>query len=88
LKEANTTASKIEAVSNRFLKIKIKRLGYVSKDPYVEKAVCSQVPFFMFNPKCQATGDVKQLAVNLIDGKMKPPKGIDNFMGKLFRLFE
>ncbi|MBS3971205.1 MAG: MinD/ParA family protein [Clostridia bacterium] len=88
LKEANVTANKIETVSNRFLNIKIKRLGYISKDHHVEKAVCSQVPFTMLSPRCKASDDIKQLAINLIEGKMKPPKGIDNFIGRLFRLFE
>jgi hypothetical protein len=42
----------------------------------------------MLSPRCKASDDIKQLAINLIEGKMKPPKGIDNFIGRLFRLFE
>jgi len=87
LKEANLTANKIETVSNKFLNIKIKRLGYISKDHHVEKAVCNQIPFTMLDPRCQASNDIKQLAINLIEGRMKPPKGIDNFIGRLFKLF-
>ena len=87
IEEANATADKIETVSNKFLNIDIKRLGYISKDPGVEKAVYSQQPFVIFNPKCQAADDVKQLSKNLIEGEMRPSKGMDNFIGKIFKLF-
>ncbi len=87
LKEAQLTANKIETVANKFLNIKINKIGYISKDSAVYNSVCKQIPFKLSYPKSQASRDVEQLAKNIIDGVMRPPKGIDSFVGKIFRLF-
>ncbi|MEW6623099.1 MAG: MinD/ParA family protein [Bacillota bacterium] len=87
LEEAQSTARKIETVSQRFLNIKIKRLGFISNDEVIERAVRKQVPFTVLYPNSKASMDMEQLAENLIEGKMRPPKGVDSFMGRLLKLF-
>jgi flagellar biosynthesis protein FlhG len=85
--EARETAYKIEAVAQKYLDIKIKELGYVSKDAAVEKAVSKQVPFTLSYPNSRASLDVMQLAKNLTDDALAPTMGVHNFLGKLFKLF-
>jgi flagellar biosynthesis protein FlhG len=85
--EARQTIAKIETVANRFLQVKIQPLGYIYDDRAVNKAVMKQEPFVLEYPESSAAMGIKQIALNLLEGSFRPPKGTVGFVKRLIRLF-
>lgn len=87
-KEGNVTAEKIRLVSNKFLKLDIRTLGYVSDDSHVSKAVKKQIPFWISYPNCAASRDIKIMADRFTSGTIsrKETYGMKGFLNKMIRL--
>ncbi|WP_422657278.1 MinD/ParA family protein [Paenibacillus sp. EC2-1] len=82
--EARQASEKIILTANRFLNLDIKMLGYVTDDPFVVKSVKRQIPFSIAFPTCEATRDVKRLALRYlavpVPSESGPLTGIKGFM--------
>ncbi|BFH63848.1 MinD/ParA family protein [Paenibacillus azoreducens] len=61
-READQTADKIMMAAQRFLKVQISMLGYISEDRHVVQAVKKQVPFSIAFPNCTASREVQRIA--------------------------
>lgn len=73
--EARQASEKIILTANRFLNLDIKMLGYVTDDPFVVKSVKRQIPFSIAFPTCDATRDVKRLALRYLAVPVPPESG-------------
>lgn len=73
--EARQASEKIILTANRFLNLDIKMLGYVTDDPFVVKSVKRQIPFSIAFPTCDATRDVKRLALRYLAVPVAPESG-------------
>jgi flagellar biosynthesis protein FlhG len=89
IEEAEITANKLTTVAETFLQFSIRNLGFILDDPLVTKAVKSQEPFIIKYPKGSASGCVKKLALQLLEGyDRKPPSsGIKAFFSKVSKFF-
>ena len=54
VREADEIAKKLCVVSEKFLSLRLLKLGYILYDDNVTKSVKMQRPFSLVNPKCQA----------------------------------
>ncbi|MBE9913234.1 MinD/ParA family protein [Paenibacillus donghaensis] len=61
-READQTADKIMMAAQRFLKVQISMLGYISEDRHVVQAVKKQVPFSIAFPNCTAAREIQRIA--------------------------
>ncbi|MFU1792390.1 MinD/ParA family protein [Paenibacillus azoreducens] len=61
-READQTADKIMMAAQRFLKVEISMLGYISEDRHVVQAVKKQVPFSIAFPNCTASMEIQRIA--------------------------
>ena len=64
-REAENIADKLIAVSEKFLSLKLLKLGYILYDDNVTKSVKSQKPFSIYNPKCTAAKNINEIAGKL-----------------------
>lgn len=88
VKEADEIANKLSVVSEKFLSLKLLKLGYILYDDTVTKSVKMQKPFSIYNPKCQAARNICEIADKLFshpvpDGTM----GAKGFISKLLSFF-
>jgi flagellar biosynthesis protein FlhG len=85
--EANDILNKLSVVSEKFLEMKLHRLGYVQSDEYVVKAVKQQKPFMISYPKCNASRQTREISAKLFEenevSKIGARGGIKGFMKKL-----
>ena len=84
--EAREILNKLTVVSERFLSLKIKSLGYVLQDEYVIKAVKLQRPFMINFPRSQAAKLIREMSLKLIEKENKYKStgvGIKGFVNKL-----
>ena len=65
--EALNIFEKLNKVSNNFLNIELKFLGYLEKDNLVSKSVRSQQPFTLMFPKADISKRMNIMALKLID---------------------
>ncbi len=65
-KEADDVYNKLSMVSEKFLSLKLTKLGFILNDDSVVKAVKLQEPFFLSYPKSEATKQIKTLAERLM----------------------
>lgn len=86
-KEAGEILSKLAAVAQKFLNIKINQLGYVTNDDLVMKSVKQQQPFSLNYPKSQAARDIRNIAQKVTEdtdlGSQAQNFGIKGFVSKL-----
>lgn len=88
--EANNILEKLEAVSEKFIGIKLIRLGFIMNDNCVPKSVKIQQPFVLNYTKCEATKNVTDIAQILLKGNgatMTGSSGIKMFINKLSNIF-
>ena len=85
--EALLTASKIAAVTKRFLQIKVNHIGSVCEDRVVGQAVKDQCPFILRKPDAVASSGLQAVARALLGVQSQAGKGMGNFISKLFRLY-
>jgi flagellar biosynthesis protein FlhG len=86
MQEAQESARKIETVANKYLEIKINRLGVIYYDNSVKKSIKEMTPFIVKFPRSQVTRDVVQIADNILENKIGFHNGSNNFAQKLIGL--
>lgn len=89
-REAAAVHARIAGVCERFLKIRIPLLGWVSQDPSVAAAVRRRTPVLLDSAKCPASRDLRSLAAALgalLDPGLLPPdrgdRGLSGWWRKL-----
>lgn len=65
INEGKITFEKLEKASEKFLNIKITKLGYLVDDPSVGKAVKLQNPFILQFPNSKVSRNIELIALNL-----------------------
>lgn len=88
VKEAEEIANKLSVVSEKFLSLRLLKLGYILYDDNVTKSVKMQKPFSMYNPKCQAAKNITEIAEKLfLIKKGEENAGAKGFISKLLSFF-
>ena len=84
--EAQTAMQKLNTVSQKFLKVKLQFLGYVTNDSMVSKAVKQQKPFSLLFPDCMASKNLTEIAKKIMKTlpNAKNQEGIRGFFSKFF----
>lgn len=88
--EAFNILDKLSAVTQKFLGIKLHKLGYIINDTSVSKAVKIQQPFVLSFNKSEASRNMNDIALTLMDNKelsANSVSGIKMFISKLTNLF-
>ncbi|MDM8533103.1 MinD/ParA family protein [Clostridiaceae bacterium HSG29] len=84
--EAHSVYNKISLASEKFLKMKLNKLGFLYDDNHVTKAVRMQKPFLLEFPNCLASKGIELLSYNLDGNENKETKvsKFSNFINNLF----
>jgi flagellar biosynthesis protein FlhG len=88
--EAFNILDKLSVVTQKFLDIKLQKLGYILNDASVSKAVKIQQPFVISFNKSEASRNINDIALSLMDNKefnASSVSGIKIFVNKLSKLF-
>ena len=88
--EAFNILDKLNAVTQKFLGVKLHKLGYILSDSAVVKAVKLQQPFVISFSKSEASKNMNDIALSLIDNKEVSAisaSGFKTFIIKLTNLF-
>jgi flagellar biosynthesis protein FlhG len=88
--EAFNILDKLSVVTQKFLDIKLQKLGYILNDSSVSKAVKIQQPFVISFNKSEASRNINDIALSLMDNKefnASSVSGIKIFVNKLSKLF-
>ncbi|MGE5677902.1 MAG: MinD/ParA family protein, partial [Pseudomonadota bacterium] len=88
--EAFNILDKLNVVTQKFLGIKLHKLGYILNDSCVVKAVKIQQPFVVSFGKCEASKNMNDIALTLIENKevsTNSVSGFKTFINKLTNLF-
>lgn len=88
--EAFNILDKLNIVTQKFLGVKLQKLGYILNDSCVIKAVKIQQPFVVSFSKSEASRNLNEIALTLMDNKelsSNPVSGIKMFINKLTNLF-
>ncbi len=88
IKEADEIANKLTVVSEKFLSLRLLKLGYILYDDTVTKSVKMQKPFSLYNPKCQAAKNIGEIAEKLFSHPApEGTAGAKGFISKLLSFF-
>lgn len=88
VKEAEEVANKLSVVSEKFLSLKLLKLGYILYDDTVTKSVKMQKPFSLYNPKCIAARNISDVAEKLFSHPVSEgSSGAKGFISKLLSFF-
>jgi flagellar biosynthesis protein FlhG len=88
--EAYNILDKLNIVTQKFLGVKLQKLGYILNDACVTKAVKIQQPFVISFTRSEASKNMNDIALTLMDNKELSPNsvsGIKMFINKLTSLF-
>lgn len=88
--EAFNILDKLNVVTQKFLGVKLHKLGYILNDACVTKAVKIQQPFVISFARSEASKNMNDIALTLMDNKELNPSsvsGIKMFINKLTSLF-
>ena len=88
--EAFNILDKLNIVTQKFLGVKLQKLGYILNDNCVTKAVKIQQPFVISFARSEASRNMNDIALTLMDNKELNPSsvsGIKMFINKLTSLF-
>jgi len=88
--EAFNILDKLNIVTQKFLGVKLQKLGYILNDTCVTKAVKIQQPFVISFARSEASKNMNDIALTLMDNKELSPSsvsGIKMFINKLSSLF-
>lgn len=77
VREAEEIARKLTVVSEKFLSLKLNKLGYILYDDTIVKSVKLQKPFCLSHPRSQAARSVFALADTLVDNS----RGLEEMLG-------
>ncbi len=88
IKEAEEISKKLMVVSEKFLSLRLLKLGYILYDDTVTKSVKMQKPFSLYNPKCQAAKNISDIADKLFSNPTPDGNtGAKGFISKLLSFF-
>lgn len=89
VREAEEIANKLSVVSEKFLSLKLTKLGYILYDDTVTKSVKQQKPFCISSPKSPAARNVFEIADQLMKNAAPPDEtqGAKGFIHKLLSFF-
>lgn len=89
IKEAEEVLNKFSVVSEKFLSLKLAKIGYILYDDTVLKAVKQQKPFYISYPKSQPSKNMQELAESLVNGggTKEGNQGAKGFINKLLSFF-
>lgn len=89
VREAENIANKLIVVSEKFLSLKLTKLGYILYDDIVVKAIKQQEPFCISHPRSQAARSMFELADALVYNGQKPENtvGAKGFMQRVLSFF-
>ena len=88
VREADEIANKLCVVSEKFLSLRLLKLGYILYDDNVTKSVKLQKPFSLVNPRCQAAKNITEIAEKLfLDKPHDETGGARGFISKLLSFF-
>ncbi len=88
--EAFNILDKLNVVTQKFLGVKLQKLGYILNDANVIKAVKIQQPFVISFSKSEASKNLNEIALTLMENKelnTTAASGIKVFINKLTNLF-
>lgn len=85
--EGKKVADRIINIAFQFLSIKVENLGFIMEDPFVEKAIKLQKPFYVLNPKCKASIGIEHILSQLEHINVVEGKGLTGFIKKLFSYY-
>lgn len=88
--EAANILNKLNIVTEKFLGIKLHKLGFVVNDNNVPKAVKQQQPFITTFSKCEAAKNIDEIARSLISNEeinINTVSGFRTFINKLTNIF-
>ncbi|MDD4504089.1 MAG: MinD/ParA family protein [Clostridiaceae bacterium] len=88
--EAFNILDKLNVVTQKFLGVKLQKLGYILNDTCVSKAVKIQQPFVVSFNRSEASKNMNDIALTLMDNKelsSTSVSGIKMFINKLTKLF-
>ena len=88
--EAFNILDKLNIVTQKFLGVKLQKLGYILNDVCVVKAVKLQQPFVVSFNRSEASKNLNDIALTLMDNKEMSSNsvfGIKMFINKLSNLF-
>ena len=88
--EAFNILDKLNVVTQKFLGVKLQKLGYILNDTCVSKAVKMQQPFVVSFNRSEASKNMNDIALTLMDNKelsSTSVSGIKMFINKLTKLF-
>ncbi len=88
--EAFNILDKLNVVTQKFLGVKLQKLGYILNDANVIKAVKIQQPFIISFSRSEASKNLSEIALTLMDNKelnTASASGIKTFINKLTNLF-
>lgn len=89
--EAYNVLDKLNVVTQKFLGVKLQKLGYILNDAAVAKAVKIQQPFVVSFSRCGASKSMDEIALALMNDKelsTSNVSGIKTFVNKLTNLFK
>lgn len=88
VKEAEEIANKLSVVSEKFLALKLLKIGYILYDENVTKSVKMQKPFSIYSPKCQASRNIAEIAEKLFSNSSSEGNlGAKGFISKIMSFF-
>jgi len=88
-KEAINILEKLSQVTEKFMGLKLHKLGFIMNDNCVSKSVKIQQPFVLNYTKCEATKNITDIANILLnnEGGMSGSSGFKMFINKLTNIF-
>lgn len=88
-REAENIAKKLMVVSEKFLSLKLNKLGYILYDDTIVKSIKQQKPVCLSYPRSQAARSIFELADILVnnDRNMAEIQGAKGFMQKVLSFF-
>lgn len=89
INEGKIAFDKLENACDRFLNMKIEKLGYLADDANVRKAVNLQRPFVMEYPNSSISKSIEIMTLKLINGfaEQKEQMKLESFINKVLSLF-
>lgn len=88
-KEGEITFNKLCNVAKRFLNMELEYLGSIREDRKLIQAVREQKPFVINYPNCEASQDIKNIALNISKNKFKLTSNnkVKGLFEKIFKIF-
>ena len=83
--EVNNVVAKLQGTADRFLGLKVEKLGYVYDDPALARAVRNQVPVLVAHPDSISSRCITSIAESILrGGQQKVKLGWRGFLKRIF----